>query len=55
MYTDNSGNLKLRENSRVSQTADMSVVSFMLLISGLKKSKKMITKNPKSKTKTKKI
>ena len=42
MYTDNSGNLKLRENSRVSQIADMSVVSFMLLISGLKKSKKMI-------------
>lgn len=32
----------MRDNSRVGQIADMSVISFLLLISGLKKSPKMI-------------
>lgn len=42
MYTDEFGTLQVRENSRISQIADMSVISFLLLISGLKKSKKLI-------------
>ena len=42
MYTDKCGNLQVYENARVSQISDMSVVSFILLISGLKKSRKMV-------------
>ena len=39
VFTDqDTGKLKLRNNSRVNQLSDMSVVSFCLLVSGLKKS-----------------
>ena len=38
-------NLFLRDNSRVNQISDMSVISFLLLISGLKKSRKMVKYN----------
>lgn len=37
--------MQVRDNSRVAQIADMSVVSFILLISGLKKSRKMVKYN----------
>jgi len=39
------GELVVKECSRVSQLADMSVISFILLVSGLKKSRKMVKYN----------
>ena len=42
MYLDRDKELKLSDNSRVNQISDMSVISFLLLISGLKKNRKMI-------------
>lgn len=45
MYKDKKGVLTVRNNSRVNQIADMSAISFLLLISGLKKSKKMVKYN----------
>ena len=45
MYKDEYGEICVRKNMRVSQLADMSVISFLLLISALKKSRKMIKYN----------
>ena len=44
-YQDENKIMQVRENSRVQQICDMSVVSFLLLISNLKKSKKMVKYN----------
>ena len=41
-YEDDKGVMKVKNNSRVSQIADMSVISFILLLAGLKKSRKMV-------------
>lgn len=42
MYTNFEGKFILKDNPRVNQISDMSVISFLLLLSGLKKSRKMI-------------
>ena len=39
---DKKGKLTLRENTRVNQLCDMSAISFILLMSGLKKSRKLL-------------
>ena len=44
-FIDNSGTLRAKNCTRNSQLADMSCISFVLLISGLKKSAKMVKYN----------
>ena len=44
-YIDRNGDVRVKDSQRVSQTADMSAVSFILLISGLRRSRKMIKYN----------
>ena len=44
-YVNKDGDLELKQNQRVCQISDMSVMSFLLLISGLKRSRKMIKYN----------
>lgn len=45
MFVDNQGKLRAKNCVRNSQLADMSLISFLLLVSSLKKSQKMIKYN----------
>lgn len=41
-FLDRHGRLQIRENTRVNQLCDMSTISFLLLMSGLKKASKLV-------------
>lgn len=45
LFTDDDGELRAKDCQRVSALADMALVSFILLVSGLRKSQKMVKYN----------